>query len=163
MTDLEKYIKENNRKMDAAEPASGHESRFLDKLEEAGLTEKKTVVISWRRIAVAVACAAAIVAGVIIFKPSAELTVKHTDWFANAEKTPEGVYEAYYNQFQKDCQEISAFDTDDVLEDITNESIPLLDQLPDELSDAEKVAILEDHYGALLDAVAQYKETLDQQ
>ena len=33
MSDLEKYIKENSRKMDAAEPASGHELRFLDKLE----------------------------------------------------------------------------------------------------------------------------------
>ena len=37
MSDLEKYIKENSRKMDAAEPASGHELRFLDKLEDAGL------------------------------------------------------------------------------------------------------------------------------
>ena len=70
------------------------------------------------------------------------------------------MYEAYYNQFQKDCQEVSAYDGEDVIEDITNEPIPLIDQLPDELSDAEKVAILQEHYGNLLDAVAQYKETL---
>lgn len=163
MTDLEKYIKENNRKMDAAEPASGHELRFLDKLEEAGLAEKKTVVVNWRRIAIAVACAAAVIAGVVMIKPSADsIHVVHKDWFANAEKTPEGVYEAYYEQFQKDCQEASELDADGVMEDITNESIPLLDQLPDELSDVEKVAILEEHYGALLDAVAQYKEVLAQ-
>ena len=161
MSDLEKYIKENSRKMDAAEPASGHELRFLDKLEDAGLVEKKTVRLNWRRLTLAVSVAAAIIVGFVLIKPAEEIAlIKHTDWFANAENTPEGVYEAYYNQFQKDCQEVSAYDGEDVIEDITNEPIPLIDQLPDELSDAEKVAILQEHYGNLLDAVAQYKETL---
>ena len=109
--------------MDAAEPASGHELRFLDKLEDAGLVEKKTVRLNWRRITLAVSVAAAIIVGFVLIKPAEEIAlVKHTDWFANAESTPEGVYEAYYNQFQKDCQEVSAYDGEDVIEDITTEN-----------------------------------------
>jgi hypothetical protein len=39
------------------------------------------------------------------------------------------------------------------LSSVTEEAIPLLDLLPDELGDAEKSAILREHYNTLLDGV----------
>ena len=39
------------------------------------------------------------------------------------------------------------------LSGLTEESIPLLDLLPDELGDAEKSAILREHYNTLLDGI----------
>ena len=39
------------------------------------------------------------------------------------------------------------------LSGLTEEAIPLLDLLPDELGDTEKSAILREHYNTLLDGV----------
>ena len=43
---------------------------------------------------------------------------------------------------------------------ITREAIPLIDQLPDEMSDADKIEVLTEYARRRIDALEKYKSTL---
>ena len=82
--------------------------------------------------------------------------------------TPEAVYTAYLEQVGDLYRLVAANSSDDtvdwesLLQDLTDETIPLYDQLPDELSDREKTALLKKHYGTIL-LEARRLKTLEKQ
>ncbi|MBQ9185676.1 MAG: hypothetical protein IJ151_07390 [Bacteroidales bacterium] len=161
MTDLEKYIKENGRKMDMAEPSAGHEDRFLDKLERAGKPAASAKIVVWRRFMAVTSLAAAVIIGIILIKPGAGGSLNaDKDWFADAGDSPQAIFDAYYSQYRQNCTELAEYGEDETLAAITREAIPLLDQLPDELSDQEKGEILRSYYGTMLTAMNDFKDNI---
>ena len=71
------------------------------------------------------------------------------------------IYARYLARVEDSWQELATDEAAaDLLRNLTEESIPLIDQLPDELPDAEKAAILEDCYGALLDGAQKIRQNI---
>lgn len=158
MIDLKEYISRNPEALDEQEPPIGHELRFeakLDKMMSSGAKveaarQPKRYVGIFSAIA---ACAAAAVAAIIfINRPSEEV-----DWFAGVEDNPAAVYLAYSekisamygNIFTKDVE--GRWET--TVSSIAEETVPMIDQLPDELDDRTKAKILKEYYGELLNGL----------
>lgn len=149
MSELEKYIRENAETFDVEELPAGHLERFTSKLDGVlkENTETRTLRPRWnvRYFAIGIAAAAAIL-----------LTVG-TRFGKMWGNDPAGVYRAYSDRTAALYGKALAKDYDgsveNTLRSITEEAIPLIDQLPDELDDATKAAILREYYGKLLDGV----------
>ena len=132
----------------------GHEARF-----EARLAARR---VQRRRRRVVLQClAAAAAVGLIVWLclPGGQSRFRHAN-------SPEAVYEAYLEQIGE-LYRLLATNSDDqsvdwesVIQEMTDEAIPLYEQLPDELSDKEKTAILKDYYGGILDDATQLQEEM---
>ena len=123
----------------------GHEERFLEKLDAAkAVNRNRRTTILWTSLATA---AAAVL--LVLFLPSGN---RH---FFGV-RTPEAVYCAYLDKVGSYYEQLAlngdAEEWEDALTALTGETIPLFDQLPDELSSREKVRVLKQYYGELLDA-----------
>ena len=130
----------------------GHEARFLEKLDAVtARRQRNRTVIRWT----AVAAAAAVCLLLIL-----PLGNRH---FLGA-RTPEAVYCAYLDKVGSYYEQMgsnSAGETGEweaALTALTTETIPLFDQLPDEMPAREKMRILKQYYGELLDGAAQLKQ-----
>lgn len=130
----------------------GHEERFLEKMDQRLLRRQN------RRIALRWTAAAAAAAAILL------LVLPAGDRYFRGARTPEAVYNAYLQQIGT-CYEqlarnytVDAFAWEATLASLTQETIPLVDQLPDEMPDREKTRILKQYYGALLDGANRLKE-----
>ena len=143
MSKLDDFIRDNAEAFDTELPPEGAEDRFLRKWEAGRMKVRifRTVLP---------AAAAAALAAVLLLPPAG----RSTDWLRGAGDTPEGIYLAYMEQVSAAWEKAGP---DEILSaqlsSVTEEAIPLLDLLPDELGDAEKSAILREHYNTLLDGV----------
>jgi hypothetical protein len=152
MDSLEEYIKRNREAFDDQELPEGHFERF-----EARLGSGQTVrVWFWT----AIAGVAAAVAAVVIFtgrQPSASI-----DWFAEVPEDQASICQAYYEKMAGLYQDILASDVDGSKEAqlaaIAEETIPLIDQLPEELGAEERAAILKEYYSDLLGGIERIAE-----
>ena len=76
-------------------------------------------------------------------------------------RTPEAVYTAYLEQVGElykllaERNDDEAVDREAILHELTDETISLYDQLPEEMSEKEKTAILKAHYGGILEEAGQ--------
>ena len=130
----------------------GHEERFLEKLDaRTRRQQSRRIAFHWT----AVAAAAAVLLLLVLPVGS-----RH---FRGA-RTPEAVYCAYldqigscYEQLARNDQ-VDAFAWEATLASLTQETIPLVDQLPEEMSDREKTRILKKYYGELLDGANRLKQ-----
>lgn len=157
MTDLNEYIRTNAQAFDSQELPAGHEKRFEAKLD-AMLSEGKSDMkaIRKRRAGIfsvlATAIAAAVAAVIFINRPEKEI-----DWFAGVADDPVSVYLAYSEKAATMYEEILAKDVDarweTTVDGIVDENVPMIDQLPDELDNATKVAIMKEYYGKLLNGL----------
>jgi hypothetical protein len=145
MSKLEDYIRSNAGAFDAEPLPEGAEERFLGRWE-AGRSRVRIL-----RTVLPAAAAAAL--AVLLLLPPAGSS---RDWLRAAGDTPEGVYAGYMAQVTKAWAEAGTDeDKSEMLRNLTEETVPLADQLPDELSDAEKAVILKEHYNTILDGVHQ--------
>ena len=145
MSILEEYITGNAGSFDAGLPPEGAEERFLGRWE-AG--RRKVRIF---RTALPAAAAAAL--AVLLLLPPAD---RSRDWLRAAGDTPESVYADYMAQVTKAWEKAGPDEVrSEQLRNLTEESVPLADQLPDELSVAEKTVILKEHYNTILDGVHQ--------
>ncbi len=158
MNDLEKYIRAHAAEFDTAEPAGGHEARFLARLEATPLSptpargRKTGFRIALRNAfaryawipAVAVACAAAL----LVLRPG--------DPLHGLFSSPEAVYVAYMDEVADLYRELPM--QDEALREITEEAESLFEQMPEGLSDRQRSRILQNHYGELLAAARQLKK-----
>lgn len=145
MSKLEDYIRSNAGAFDAELPPEGAEERFLARWE-AG----RSRVRIFRTVLPAAAAAAL---AVLLLLPPAG---RGRDWLRSAGNTPESVYAGYIAQVSKAWEKAGPDeDKSEILRNLTEETVPLADQLPDELSDAEKADILKEHYNTILDGVHQ--------
>lgn len=148
MDKLEKHIREHATAFDTATPPEGAEERFLDALE-AGQPVSRPEAFRFLRWAIP-AAAAILVAVFLLNRP--------TDWFRGLGNDPDAIYARYLAQVEDNWHDLATNETaSDLLRCLTEESIPLIDQLPEELSDSEKAAILQDYYGTLLDGAEKVR------
>ena len=141
-------------RFDIYDVPAGHEARFAQKLsvreERKGRVYR---ILGWS------AAAAAVVAVFLV-------TARNPFFGA---RTPEAVYSAYLQEVGG-LYELFAQRLDDdgenwydTLESLTKESVPMYEQLPDDLSDREKTMILKQYYGKLLAGANELKYHMNKQ
>lgn len=136
-------------RFDIYELPEGNEDRFLEKWDAAAVQgRRKSLLLRWTALS---AAAAAILILVLVPAGNRHFIGAHT---------PEAVYCAYldkvglYYERLGETGATEAGEWEAALMALTDETIPLFDQLPDEMSSREKVKVLKRYYGNLLDGVA---------
>ena len=163
MDNLEEYIKRNAEEFNTAELPEGHLERFIKKMDSpsvlsTGSVTRKTV----RRIVWASVAVAAALAGIIfINRPVANddlIIAGHSkDWFANIGNDEIDICRTYYEKVGEFYEAIltqhpdGSFD--ESVSNIAEETIPLVDQLPEEMEPDARAAVLKEYYGDLLDGL----------
>ena len=133
----------------------GHEERFEAKLETGLLQRRRLKIFRWASVAAAVAVLA-------------WLFIQSDRHFWRA-RTPEAVYAAYMKQVGAFYRLLATnsdnetVDWEGILDELTDETIPLYEQLPEEMSEREKTAILKRYYGEILDEAGQLQEEMKKQ
>lgn len=162
MKDLETYIREHAAQFDTAEPAAGHEARFLARLEATSLPAEDAVsrrpfLPSFRaasRNLIPLFALAALAVALLVFRPGPS---RH---FLGVPDKPERVYRSYLAQVEKAYLTFpwdESYDWEGTLDELTEESVSLFEQLPEELSPRRRARILKAYYGDILDEVKQLK------
>lgn len=162
MKDLEKYIREHAAQFDSAEPAAGHEARFLARLDATSLPAEDAVsrrpVLPFFRAAprhlIPLFALAALAVALLVFRPG---TSHH---FLGVPDKPERVYRSYLAQVEKAYLRFpwnADVDWESTLDELTEERVSLFEQLPEELSPRRRARILKAYYGDILDEVKQLK------
>ena len=163
MDNLKEYIRQNRESFDEQEIPEGHVDRFealLDsgsgqKRQERKQGERRGLIrrLAWTSVAVAAA-----MAGIIfINRPK----VSTHDWFAGIGNDEFAICNAYYDKVAE-CYEVLLRkypdgDMQNTIETITKETIPMIDQLPDEMDPDAKAAVLKEYYGDLLEGLDRIK------
>ena len=141
-------------KFDLYDVPAGHEARFLEKVEASERKRRRAV---WAAVPVA----AAVALGIWFWRPFAP------DYFHGVEDSPEAVYLSYLEQVEASYREIAALpeseqaDWEGAMRSVTEETIPMIDQLPEEMPAPEKTAVLKAYYGDLLAGVERIKESVE--
>ena len=146
MDNLEKYIKENREAFDTAPVPQGSLDRLMAK------TRRKTVQIRLRWILPAAAAAAVLLLFVTGYYNNEES--RHLN------KMLEGIARSeveIMTLVEISCpQDLEA--VGNTIRSITTEAIPMYSLLPDELTPKERRKILDEYYGAKLQALDRVKE-----
>lgn len=157
MTDLNEYKGYAPEAFDDQELPSGHLERFEAKLDSVpGMGKKSKDWTLFKRIRLAAGmtavAAAAIAAVIFINRPDGQ-----REWFADVSDDPVAVYLTYSEKVSEMYRDIFKKDINGNWETtigcIAEEAVPMIDQLPDELDNATKVAIMKEYYGRLLDGL----------
>ena len=148
---MREFVKENRAAFDTEPLDEGHRGRFAAKLALG--TERGASVLL--RCFWAAGCAAAVVLGLLWLRTG------------HSQGDPvRRVIAAYNRDMDSLNREITTFclctraDTSQInrtIRIIDCEAVPLYEQLPDELDDAEKVRILRRYFGLKIDAVRQLR------
>lgn len=149
MDKLEQYIRVHARELDSALPPAAAEEDFLQRWEAAEKGKSRKIYSFWSTVAAAV-----IVLALLPWKQ---------DSFRGVQNNPDAIYE-HYLAAVADAWTVLGTDEEAsaVLSNLTEEAIPLRDQLPEELSPEEQSAILRAHYGDLLAGVDKLMKTIKQ-
>lgn len=147
MMDLEKYIRENREAFDTETPPEGSEERFLERMER-----KRGSTL---RLRILTMTAAAAVLAIVT------LTLKNGR-FRGTGNEPEAVYARYLAEME-DIWETVGPDEDAslLLAMVTDEAIPMANQLPEELTPRERAGILREYYGTLLDKAEIIRKSIN--
>lgn len=135
-------------RFDLYELPEGHQKRFEAKLDRQQ-SRRRTLILRWTAAAAAVAA--------LVW-----LGTQNASPLGRAH-SPEAVYAAYLQQVDGlyDLLAVHSQDEDvdweGLLKELTEEHIPLYDQLPDELTRREKTSLLKKHYGSILREARQLK------
>ncbi len=158
MNDLEKFFREHAAQFDTAEPAEGHEARFLARLDATPGAchpeRSEGSAIRRPRYLIPVFALAVLAAALLVFRPGPS---RH---FLGVPDKPERVYRSYLAQVEKAYLTFpweDGRDLEGALDELTEEPVSLFEQLPEELSPRRQARILKAYYGDILDEVKQLK------
>jgi len=151
MENLEKYIQNNLEQFNRGELPQGHTEHFMAKLKaqqpQPAPVRKR---LPWR-LAGAISAAAAIIALYFtIGTPSQE------------QRDTIAIQELAHEMYLEEAEILQMFTEEEQyminsVKSITEEAIPLADQLPDELSPARRAEILKEYYKAKTASLRQIK------
>ena len=155
MENLEKYIQNNLGQFNTGEMPVGHQERFMAKLKTAqGAPERKAPRLFSRRSLFAAAGAAAAIIIAFVLTPGSTTSTE----------------EEYSIEIQEMAQEMYMEEADilkmlggkdqniiNSIKSITEEAIPLSEQLPAELSQEKRAEILREYYKAKTAALKNFR------
>lgn len=183
MDNLQQYFRQNSGSIKESDELipEGDESRFEQRWEyssrnrihfRSNLKRRKKPL--WKVLAFPLVASLALIAGVrALMNPYIREDVPdvHDGIMAVSDTlSPSEVYNLYYDRMQAVMDEI--YDLTATLENedpnqiymtvdiITREAIPLIDQLPEEMEDADKIAVLTKYSQRRIEALDSYKRTL---
>jgi len=154
MDELKRFIDDHRSGFETEPPQEGHRERFAAKVSRTSL--RSTLPLRY-----AAMLAAAALIGIGIFVGNRAL-LSRIDPVLSEVETFDRSFETLSEQTVFTGQRCGA-DTAEIrhiLQEIRCDSIPLHQQLPDELSDAEKVRILKRYFNLKLKAVKQLQAQL---
>lgn len=149
MENLEKYIQDNLEQFDCGEMPQGHQERFMAKLGALQAQEEKREAARPRRLftrrslfTASAAAAAIIIALFATLQPHES----GDDYII-------GIQELAQEMYMKEAEILQMLPEDEHMminsvKSITQEAIPLTEQLPDELSPEKRAEILREYYKA---------------
>ncbi len=152
---------DNIRKIfDDMEPAEGHFERFLEKanpskrIEFRRNTPRKRVF--WKAVLFPVAASVMMIFGANLLIKTMSIKSDSFSKTVAVMEDPQDIYHAYMDVVRDSFEYLSSLtanDPDDglnehfhTLENITSEYIPLLEALPEEMSEQEKAEVLKEYY-----------------
>lgn len=155
MENLEKYIQDNLEQFNCGEMPLGHQERFMAKLQaaQAAPERKAPRLFSLRSLFAATAAAAAIV---IAFFISTGSPASDGDDYTIA------IHEVAEEMYIEEAEIMMMLGEDDQnivnsVKSITEEAIPLSEQLPTELSQEKRAQILREYYKAKTAALKNFR------
>lgn len=152
MDNLDKYIQNNLELFNTGELPAGHQERFMAKLAQTQKTGR-TGPFSRKAIFAATAAAAAAIIGAFIALGIPQYRLEQLN--ISIQELAQEMYleeTELLQMFQKDEQYMI-----NNVKSITEEAIPLADQLPDELSPEKRAEILREYYKAKTDGLRKIK------
>ena len=149
MDNLEKHIQDNLEQFNTGELPQGHQKRFMAKLAQE---QKPGRIRPFTRRAIFASAAAAVIVALTITGIPAYKE-------AQLERSVQELAEELYRQ---ETEILKMFSQEEQyminnVKAITEEAIPLAEQLPDELSPEKRAQILRDYYKAKTAALKQIK------
>ena len=155
MENLEKYIQDNMEQFNCGEMPLGHQERFMAKLQaaQAAPERKAPRLFSRRSIFAATAAAAAIVIAFFITTGS---PASDSDDYTIA------IHEVAEEMYIEEAEIMMMLGEDDQhivnsVKSITEEAIPLSEQLPAELSQEKRAQILREYYKTRTAALKNFR------
>ena len=165
MENLEQYIKENLEQISSCEIPQGHKERFMAKLaaqerepleqaaQEAAVPHRRKITFWNRRRIISAASAAAVIAIGLI--TALNPAVQEQIYSYRVHKSAQQIY-------IEDTEIMQMLGEDEQyminnLKSITEEAVPLADQLPQELSPKERAEILTQYYKAKTASLKKFK------
>ena len=155
MENLEKYIQDNLEQFNCGEMPLGHQERFMAKLQaaQAAPERKAPRLFSRRSLFAATAAAAAIVIAFFITTGS---PASDSDDYTIA------IHEVAEEMYIEEAEIMMMLGEDDQhivnsVKSITEEAIPLSEQLPAELSQEKRAQILREYYKAKTAALKNFR------
>ena len=152
MDNLDKYIQNNLEQFNTGELPAGHQERFMAKLAQTQKTVRKGP-FSRKAIFAATAAAAASIIGAFIALGIPQYRLEQLNI---------SIQELAQEMYLEETELLQMFQEDEQyminnVKSITEEAIPLADQLPDELSPARRAEILREYYKAKTAGLRQIK------
>lgn len=149
MDNLEKYIQDNLGQFNTGELPHGHQERFMAKLEQV---QKPGRIRPFTRRAIFTSAAAAVIIA---------LTITGIPIYKQA-RLEHSVQELAEEMYRQEAEILQMFSQEEQyminnVKAITEEAIPLAEQLPDELSPEKRAHILREYYKAKTAALKQMK------
>ena len=155
MENLEKYIQDNLEQFNCGEMPLGHQERFMAKLQaaQAAPERKAPRLFSGRSLFAATTAAAAII---ITFFITTGLPVPDDDDYTIA------IHEVAEEMYIEEAEIMMMLGKDDQnivnsVKSITEEAIPLSEQLPAELSQEKRAQILREYYKTRTAALKNFR------
>ena len=187
MNELEKYIRAHAAEFDAAEAPQGHEERFLAAVEAGalngrgrflrfarndkegcarndGVAARSGAAVEGMAFGAAGWGAWALLAGAVVVLLAAVVLLRPAEgrgFFFGVGNDPQKVYLAYLDRVED--ARLALADNEDynwegILRGMTEEAVPLIEQLPEELSGRQQARILKQYYGEILAGVEKLKK-----
>ena len=152
MDNLDKYIQENLEQFNTGELPAGHQERFMAKLAQTQETGRPRHFFR-RAIFAATAAAAAVILGAFIIQGIPQYRLKQLNI---------SIQELAQEMYLEETELLQMFQEDEQyminnVKSITEEAVPLADQLPDELSPEKRAEILREYYKAKTDGLRKIK------
>ena len=156
MENLEKYIQDNLEQFNCGEMPLGHQERFMAKLQAAQAAPERKAPRLFSRRSLFAATAAAAAAIVIAFFITTGSPASDSDDYTIA------IHEVAEEMYIEEAEILMMLGEDDrnivnSVKSITEEAIPLSEQLPAELSQEKRAQILREYYKTRTAALKNFR------
>lgn len=165
MDNLKEYINKNLESFNDQELPEGHQEKFESMLGDGypATSWKKPVIKRsiWWSVGIAAALAAIFFIGRPGNNDETQIIESNKDWFAGIGNDQFEICNAYYDKvaefYETMLKNAPEGEMENAIDMVVDETIPLIDQLPEEMEPEARAAVLKEYYGNLLDGLVRIK------